>query len=74
MIVAMVLVAATLAAAVLAVGCDGKKDSGNGSAASTGTSVGTMEEYRQDAEQQITKDNAEAELKKLESEIGADAE
>lgn len=69
-----ILLALALGIAVLAIGCNGKKDSGEGSAASTETSVRTTEEYRQDAERQITKDNAEAELRKLEGEINADAE
>ena len=64
----------TLAAAILTAGCNGRKESGSSSGASAGTSVKTTEEYRQDAERQITKDNAEGELKKLEAEINSDAE
>ena len=53
---------------LIAVGCS-ESDSAGGD---TETTVKTMDEYRAEAAEKITEENAEAELEKLEAEITAD--
>jgi uncharacterized lipoprotein NlpE involved in copper resistance len=64
----------------LALGCNGKSETestavrppATGTAAEEETIVRTMDEYREEAAREITADNAEEELAKLEAEIEAD--
>lgn len=64
-----VLIIAAFLAGMFAGGCSSQGPSGGGSSEA---SVKPMDEYRQQAEKQISKDNAEAELKKIEAEIESD--
>lgn len=73
-----VLLAAAFAIAL--VGCNGNGDTSSSSTMSTSSdttvsepTVRPMDEYRDQAESEINEDNAEAELRKLEAEINADA-
>ena len=61
-----------LVAVVLAAGCGNTAQDTAGGSSADDTSVKTSDEYRAEAEREITTENAEAELKKLESEIEAD--
>ena len=53
---------------LLAVGCSESDSAGEDAE----TTVKTMDEYRAEAAEKITEENAEAELEKLEAEITAD--
>ena len=69
----LLLSVALLAAVVLlAAGCGDKSSTTSSPSGDSTTSVKTMDEYRSEAGKEITKDNAEAELDKLEKEIDAD--
>ncbi len=58
--------------AIMFSGCSNSSNSTDGTGDSTATSVKTMDEYREEAAQTITSENAEDELEKLEQEINAD--
>ena len=53
---------------LIAVGCSDSDSTGQDAE----TTVKTMDEYRAEAAEKITEENAEAELEKLEAEIAAD--
>ena len=68
---AIVLIASLMLVALVLTGCgkDGKSEEGEAAQAP----AKTVEQYRQEADKEITTENAEQELEKLEKEIDADA-
>ena len=76
-------VCSIVVAMMLAGGCGGDNGNGNGSepagtrapeAEETETILGTMDEYRDEAAEEITAENAESELQKIQKEIESDIE
>ena len=64
----MTILLSTLIAVAL-LGCSEQAADDVSSSTDADTTVKTMEEYRSEAEQQITDDNAEAELDKIEQDL-----